>query len=148
MGRRAGLRRGEEGFTLIELLVVITILAILISISLPIYLNQRERAYIGSIQTTLKNTAVFIDAFAVEHQGNYSTLDGKSADIPELQKEGYKHPEWAQPPGFVRIEANSTRYCIEARHNSLSATDEWRDSSYDSDNPRPLETPNLCPDLE
>ena len=146
MGAGAG-RKSEEGFSLIELLVVITILAILVSISLPIYLNQRERAYISSIQSTLKNTAAFIDAYATTRGGNYEDLDGKSANIPELIDEGYQHPDWAQAPGFVRIEATSTRYCIEARHFALSTTDEWRDSTYDSFNPRPVEEPNLCPDL-
>ena len=147
MGLGGGARR-EDGFSLIELLVVITILSILVSISLPIYLNQRERAYIGSIQSTLKNTAAYIDAYAVTQNGDYSELDDLSANNPALVEEGYFHPDWAQAPGYVRIEATTNRYCIEARHKTLGVNNTWRDSTYDSSNPRPLEVPNVCPDLE
>lgn len=148
MGLGAGVDRDEEGFGLIELLVVVTILAILISISLPIYLNQRERAYIASIQNTLKNTAVQIEAYAVTTGGDYQELDGQSAgEVDELVEEGYKEPEWAEPPGYVQIEATQNRFCVEARHRTLGPNEKWRDATFDSENPRPLETPNVCPDL-
>ena len=136
----------ESGFTLIELLVVIVIIAILAAIGIPIFLNQREKAYVISIQSTLKNAANFVESQAVDNAGDYSTLDGQDA-ATALAPEGYKPPEWSAAPGYVNIQANATRYCIQAQHSQLAPTNEWRRSTYDSSNPRPVESPDVCPNL-
>jgi type IV pilus assembly protein PilA len=135
----------ERGFTLIELLVVIVIIAILAAIGIPIYLNQREKAQITSIQSTLKNVANFVESAAVDQAGDYSTLDNKPATV--LTPEGYRPQAWSQTPGYITIEANATHYCIEAQHAELSPSNTWRRSTYDSLNPRPVESPDICPDL-
>ncbi len=137
---------GQAGFSLIELLVVIVIVAILAAIGIPIYLNQREKAYITSIQSTLKNTANYVESWAVTQDGDYSLLDEQDA-IDVLVDEGYKQPDWATAPGYVTIEASNNRYCIQAQHKELDPTDQWRRSTFDSDNPAPLEEPDLCPEL-
>jgi type IV pilus assembly protein PilA len=136
---------GDQGFSLIELLVVIVIVAILAAIAIPIYLSQREKAQIVSIQSTLKSAATHVEGFAVGFSGDYSALDEQPATA--LIDEGYRNPWWAEPPGYVTIEASTTRYCIQARHKELSPTNEWRQSTFDSENPRPLEIPNTCPEL-
>ncbi len=142
-GRRS--ESNEGGFTLIELLVVIVIIAILAAIAIPIYINQREKAYVSSIQHTLKNVSTYIESFSVDFQGDYSALDEQPAAV--LSPEGYRHPDWATAPGYVEIQAEKNRYCIEAQHKELSPANEWRRSTYDSNNPRPVETPDVCPNL-
>jgi hypothetical protein len=82
----------------------------------------------------------------VGFSGDYSALDEQSA-VTMLADEGYKDPWWAAAPGYVTIEANTTRYCIQAQHKELSPTNEWRRSTFDSENPRPLESPDVCPEL-
>jgi prepilin-type N-terminal cleavage/methylation domain-containing protein len=42
------LKKKDKGFTLVELLVVILIVGILAGIAVPIYLNQKNRAYLNS----------------------------------------------------------------------------------------------------
>jgi type IV pilus assembly protein PilA len=138
-------REDQGGFSLIELLVVILIIAILAAIGIPIYLNQREKAHIASIQHTLKNVATNVESWAVEYQGDYSALDEADADI--LVDEGYREPYWATPPGYVTIEADQTRYCIQAQHKELSPAEVWRRATYDSMDPRPVESPDVCPEL-
>ena len=135
----------EAGFSLIELLVVIVIIAILAAIGIPIYLNQREKAQIISIQSTLKNVANYVESAAVDQAGDYSSLDGKPAAV--LTPEGYRVPDWSNAPGYVTIEADATHYCIMAQHRELSPANEWRRSTFDSMEPRPVESPDVCPNL-
>ena len=135
----------QGGFSLIELLVVIVIVAILAAIAIPIYLSQREKAQIVSIQSTLKSAATHVEGFAVGFSGDYSTLDEQPASM--LIDEGYRDPWWAAAPGYITIEANITRYCIQAQHKELAPSNEWRRSTFDSENPRPVESPDVCPEL-
>jgi type IV pilus assembly protein PilA len=145
MGGLLKVRENQGGFSLIELLVVILIIAILAAIGIPIFLAQREKAHIASIQHTLKNVATNVESWAVESAGDYSALDEANADI--LVDEGYREPYWASAPGYVTIEAEATRYCIQAQHKELSPANEWRRATYDSFDPKPVESPDVCPEL-
>lgn len=76
-------RRFEEsGFTLIELLVVIIILGILAAIALPIFMDQRQRAYDARAKSALRNFAEFEETYLV-NAGTYT-------DIAGLQSDGYQ----------------------------------------------------------
>lgn len=135
----------EAGFSLIELLVVVSIIGILASIAIPLFLNQRERAYESAIQSRLKDASTAMEARAVESLGTFEDLDGEPASV--LEDEGFKTPSWSEAPGYITIEANETRYCIQARHNELSPANEWRRSTYDSEVGKPQAVPDVCPNL-
>ena len=63
-------RRDERGFTLLELLIVVTIIGLLASIAIPAYSQYRERAFVASVASNLRNFGLAFDAYAIEN-GQY-----------------------------------------------------------------------------
>lgn len=64
---RKAIEEKEEGFTLIELLVVVIIIGILAAIAIPIFLNQRQKAYDAAIKSDLHSVALAQEAYMVDN---------------------------------------------------------------------------------
>lgn len=54
-----------------EILVVILIIGILAAIAIPVFLNQRKKAAIATVQSDLKNAALSMESEAVGNKGKY-----------------------------------------------------------------------------
>lgn len=72
MHRLSGRARHDEGFTLIELLVVVIIIGILAAIAIPVFLNQREKAWNSAAHSDLRNLITAEETYFTD-KGSYTT---------------------------------------------------------------------------
>ncbi len=70
----------RKGFTLIELLIVVVIIGILAAIAIPKFANTKEKAYLASMKSDLRNMATAEEAYFADFQlyasGSGSNLAG------------------------------------------------------------------------
>jgi len=53
----------RKGFTLIELLIVVVIIGILAAIAIPKFANTKEKAYLASMKSDLRNMATVQEGY-------------------------------------------------------------------------------------
>ena len=75
----------RKGFTLIELLIVVVIIGILAAIAIPKFANTKEKAYLASMKSDLRNMATVQEAyfsdFQVYQSGTASNLAGVATPL-------------------------------------------------------------------
>ncbi len=65
----------RKGFTLIELLIVVVIIGILAAIAIPKFANTKEKAYVASMKSDLRNLVNAEEAYFAD----YTTYTGTFA---------------------------------------------------------------------
>ena len=65
----------RKGFTLIELLIVVVIIGILAAIAIPKFANTKEKAYLASMKSDLRNLVTAEEAYF----SDYTTYIGGTA---------------------------------------------------------------------
>ena len=62
----------RKGFTLIELLIVVVIIGILAAIAIPKFANTKEKAYVASMKSDLRNLITAQEAYFSDNNSNYA----------------------------------------------------------------------------
>ena len=78
------MRIRRDGFTLIELLIVVVIIGILAAIAIPKFSSTREKAFLASMKSDLRNLATYQDIY---HNSNY-TYTNDFAALGFVESEG------------------------------------------------------------
>jgi prepilin-type N-terminal cleavage/methylation domain-containing protein len=112
----------EEGFTLIELLVVVIIIGILAAIAIPAFLNQRERARRGAVQSDLRNVAINAETYFTDNQ-TYDAFEGDALFTGYAESDGVTL-------AAIDADTTATSFCIDGTHAGLPAGEVW---SYQND---------------
>ena len=64
--------RNKSGFTLIELLIVVVIIGILAAIAIPKFANTKEKAFVASMKSDLRNLITAQEAYYSDNINNYA----------------------------------------------------------------------------
>jgi type IV pilus assembly protein PilA len=65
--------QSRKGFTLIELLIVVVIIGILAAIAIPKFANTKEKAYIASMKSDLRNLITAQEAYFSDNNSTYAS---------------------------------------------------------------------------
>jgi len=86
----------RKGFTLIELLIVVVIIGILAAIAIPKFANTKEKAYIASMKSDLRNLVTAEEAYfadSVKYSTNLGTAfavtSGNTTPVIVLTADGW-----------------------------------------------------------
>ena len=63
----------KKGFTLIELLIVVVIIGILAAIAIPKFANTKEKAYVASMKSDLRNLVTAQEAYFGDNNSTYAS---------------------------------------------------------------------------
>jgi type IV pilus assembly protein PilA len=123
------LQEREGGFTLIELLVVVLIIAILAAIAIPVFLRQREKAYVADVQSTLRNAATAAESWSTLRDGDYTGFSG-STDFDDIRV----------PDGSTLTvpRQDATGYCIQLVDPRLDGHEDWETGHFLSTDGKPV----------
>ena len=74
------MQSNRKGFTLIELLIVVVIIGILAAIAIPKFANTKEKAYLATMKSDLRNLATAQEAYASDNNGDYIPAGSATVD--------------------------------------------------------------------
>ena len=110
--------RKRTGFTLIELLIVVVIIGILAAIAIPKFVHTKEKAYLATMKTDLRNLVTAQETYWVDNktyfassgaivagspQGNWAPSSGVSATVTATAS------DWSATAAYPAV---TTKTCV------------------------------------
>jgi prepilin-type N-terminal cleavage/methylation domain-containing protein len=111
----------RKGFTLIELLIVVVIIGILAAIAIPKFASTKEKAYLASMKSDLRNLATAEEGYFADNQlylgGTASNLAGVATQLDATTK-------WVPSAGVTVTvtPTGGTGWSAIAKHSATSKT--------------------------
>ncbi len=102
----------EAGFTLIELLVVMVIIAVLASIALPSFFNQKQKADDAKAEETAQTVQISVESCFTDNDGSYAKCN--QAAVKQIEPSLSGGPKFTVTPteageGYeITVEAETT----------------------------------------
>lgn len=67
-------KRSSRGFTLVELLIVLAVIAILVAVAIPNFIEVRDRAKNADVKGSMRLMQLAMEDFAVLHDGRFASV--------------------------------------------------------------------------
>ena len=118
-------RDWRKGFTLIELMIVIVIVGILCAITIPKFANAKQRTYLTSMRSDLRNLATYQEMYAADSLGTYFSGDGAAQGFHPSQSVTVTATAVPGPPASWTanaVHSLTTKTCTVAANGQATCT--------------------------
>ncbi len=117
--------RNKKGVTLIELLIVVVIIGILAAIAIPKFANTKEKAYVATMKSDLRNLATYEESYAADSAGQYFSGNGQAQGFTPSQNVTVTATAVVGPPAGWTAEAShtlTTKTCSSSLNGLIACT--------------------------
>ena len=112
------MRNNRKGFTLIELLIVVVIIGILAAIAIPKFANTKEKAYLASMKSDLRNMATVQEGYFSDFQA-YTAGTAKNQSGTTQSLSGFVPSAGVE---VVAVASGGTGWSATAAHTATTKT--------------------------